>query len=212
MIEVCELAKRYGVHRLRRRGDRGGSAGDHLSGRLMRTSCPAAGSTVTGDGAARGRSSTWPRMVLYTAPVVIALYGALWIALHADGGRGSTHTFFQAIALVESVLALLLRRRKPVGALAGILAVYLLFSLDPLLLPAVLFALLTVATARGSRTVAIAATVTALALATGGFLRGEAVSFAGYSLPRLAAVGITVAAGTYLRMRRNHRSVDPVGA
>ena len=75
----------------------------------MRTPGPAAGSTVTGDGAARGGSSSWPRMVLYTAPVVvIALYGALWIALHAGGGRGSAHTFFQSLALAESVIALLL--------------------------------------------------------------------------------------------------------
>ena len=118
----------------------------------MRKPGPAAGSTVTGDGAARGGSSSWPRMVLYTAPVVvIALYGALWIALHAGGGRGSTHTFFQSLALAEAVLALLLRRRKPVGAFAGVLVAYALFSLDPLLLPAVLFGLLTVAAERDRR-------------------------------------------------------------
>jgi hypothetical protein len=147
--------------------------------------------------------------VAYVAPVaVIAVYGALWIALHAGGGRQSAHTFFQSLALAECVLALLLRRRKPVAALAGILAAYLLFSLDPLLLPAVLFALFTMAAARDNRTVAVAvaATVTALALATGHYLRGEAVNFAGYGLPRLAAVGIAVAAGMYLRERRNRRS------
>ena len=38
------------------------------------------------------------RTVLYVAPVAaIALYGALWIALHAGGGRGSTHTMFQSL-------------------------------------------------------------------------------------------------------------------
>jgi hypothetical protein len=144
------------------------------------------------------------------APVAaIALYGALWIALHAGGGRGSTHTMFQSLALAETVLALLLRRRKPVGALAGILAVYLLFSLDPLLLPAALLALVTVAASRDHRTAAVAAAATAAATAAGPYIRGHAVSFTGYSLPRLAAAGAVVAAGLYLRAQRNRRAVNP---
>jgi hypothetical protein len=176
----------------------------------MRAPGPAAGSTVTGDGAARGGSSTWPRMALYAAPVVaIAVYGALWIALHAGGGRGSTHTFFQSLALAEAVFALLLRRRKPVGAFAGILVVYTLFSLDPLLLPAVLFALLTVAAERDHRTAAVAAAAAAAAIAVWPDIGRHAVSFAGHSLPRLAAAGAAVAAGIYLRARRNRRAVDP---
>ena len=145
------------------------------------------------------------------APVAaIALYGALWIALHPGGGRSSTHTFFQSLALAESVIALLLRRRKPVGALAGILAVYVLFQLDPLLLPAVLLALLTVAMERDRRTAIIAAAATVAATAAWPDIGGHAVSFAGYILPRLAAAGVVVAAGTYLRERRNHRTVKPV--
>jgi len=169
----------------------------------MRAPGLAEGSTVTGDGAARGRSSTWRRMVAYAAPVVvIALYGALWIGLHEGGGRSSTHTFFQSLALAETVVALLLRRRKPVGALAGILAVYLVFALDPLLLPAVLFALLTVAMERDLRTAALAAAATAAAIGAWPFIDGRTVSFGGYILPRLAAVGIAFAAGTYLRLRR----------
>ncbi|HEY2125709.1 MAG TPA: hypothetical protein VGH77_00835 [Streptosporangiaceae bacterium] len=132
--------------------------------------------------------------MLYAAPVVlIALYGALWITLHAGGGRGSAHTLRQSLALAETVLALLLRARKPAGALAGILAVYLFFSLDPLLLPAALLALLTVATIRDHRTVAIATTATAAALAATPYIHGDPVSFTGYSLPRLAAAGAAVA-------------------
>jgi hypothetical protein len=138
------------------------------------------------------------------------MYGALWIALHAKGGRGSTHALFQSLALAETVVALLLRRRKPVGALAGILAVYMLFELDPLLLPAVLFALFTVATIRDHRTVAIAAAATAAGTALWPYIHGHAGSFAGYSLPRLAAAGVVVAAGMYLRERRNRRAVQPV--
>jgi hypothetical protein len=141
--------------------------------------------------------------MLSAAPVAaIAVYGALWIALHAKGGRGSSHTFFQGLALAETTLALLLRKRKPTGALAGILAVYLLFALDPLLLPAVLFALFTVAAARDHRTTALAAATTMAALAVMPYLHGDPVSFTGYSLPRLAAADAMVAAGTYLRTRR----------
>ena len=176
----------------------------------MPTPSPATGNSPPWRGRPRG---TLSRTVAYAAPAaVVAVYGALWIALHTGGGRQSAHTLFQSLALAECVLALLLRRRKPAGALAGILAAYLLFSLDPLLLPAVLFALCTVAAARDNRTTAVAAAVTALALATGPSIRGEAVSFAGYSLPRLAAVGIAVAAGMYLRERRNRRAqADPGG-
>jgi len=141
--------------------------------------------------------------------VVIAAYGALWIALHAGNGRNSAHTFWQSLALAETVLALLLRRRKPIGALAGVLAAYLLFSLDPLLLPAVLLALFTVATIRDHRTVAIGATGTATVLAATPYIHGDAVSFTGYSLPRLAAAGAAVAAGTCLPARRNRRAMNP---
>jgi hypothetical protein len=149
-------------------------------------------------------------MMLYAAPVVlIALYGALWITLHAGGGRGSAHALWQSLALAETVLALLLRARKPAGALAGILAVYLFFSLDPVLLPAALLALLTVATIRDHRTVAIATTATAAALAATPYIHGDPVSFTGYSLPRLAAAGAAVAAGIYLRARQNRRAVNP---
>ena len=99
-----------------------------------------------------------PPPLLRTAPVAVtALYGAWWIAAHAGGGRASAHTLWQSLALAEALLALLLRYRKPVGALAGILAAYLLLALDPLLLPGVLVALFTVAATRRRRTMAIAA-------------------------------------------------------
>ena len=169
----------------------------------MHTPSPAGGHTPPRRGWSRQRGVTWPQMLLFAAPVVvIAVYGALWIALHAKGGRGSPHTFFQGLALAETTLALLLRKRKPAVALAGVLAAYLLFALDPLLLPAVLFALFTIAAARDHRTTAIAAATATAAFAAMPYLRGDPVSFTGYSLPRLAAACAVVAAGTYLRARR----------
>ena len=166
----------------------------------MHTPSPSAGHIPARRGRPRQRGVSWRQMTLYTAPVaVIALYGALWIALHTGGGRGSEHTFWQSLALAETVLALLLRAWKPAGTLAGILAVYLVFSLDPLLLPAVLFALFTVAAVRDRRTVAVAAAATAAVLGASPYIHSDAVSFASYSLPRLAAAGAAIAAGTYLR-------------
>jgi hypothetical protein len=93
--------------------------------------------------------------MLYVAPVaVIAGYGAWWIAAHAGAGRAATHTLWQSLTLAEVTVVLLLRGHKPAGALAGILAAYLIFDLPWLTLPPMLFALLTVAAVRGRRTVA----------------------------------------------------------
>ena len=37
--------------------------------------------------------------LLHTAPaVIIAAYGALWIALHAGAGRSTVHTLWQSLA------------------------------------------------------------------------------------------------------------------
>ena len=86
----------------------------------------------------------WNR-VLYLVPVAfVLLYGASWIAIHAHQARGFTHPLFQCLALTENVIALLLRRRKPIGALAGILAVYVFVDLEPTTLLPVLLSLFTV--------------------------------------------------------------------
>src|SRR5690242_977044 len=54
----------------------------------MHTPSPAAGTTPPWRRRPRRRWFTWPR-VLHAAPVAVtALYGALWIAFHAGGGRG----------------------------------------------------------------------------------------------------------------------------
>lgn len=133
---------------------------------------------------------------------VTAGYGAWWIASHAGGGRASAHALWQSLALAETLLALLLRQRKPAGALAGILAAYLLFALD-LLLPGVLFALFTVAATRHRTTMALAATATAAVITAMPYLHGDPVSLPAYLLPRLAAAAIAAAAGAWLHARRD---------
>src|SRR6266480_3457701 len=126
--------------------------------------------------------------VLYLAPVVvIAACGAWWIAAHAEGGRAATHTLWQSLTLTEITVALLLRGHKPAGALAGILAAYLIFDLPWLTLPPMLFALLTVAAVRDRRTVALAAAAAAAVIAAGPYLHGGRGSFGGYTLALLAA-------------------------
>jgi hypothetical protein len=121
--------------------------------------------------------------VLYLAPVVvIAACGAWWIAAHAGGGRAATHTLWQSLTLTEITVALLLRGRKPAGALAGILAAYLIFDLPWLTLPPMLFALLTVAAVRDHRTVTVASAAAAAVITAVPDCRDRG-GFAGYTLP-----------------------------
>ena len=105
--------------------------------------------------------------------IVVVLLGGTWIAVHASAGRGQVHTVFQVLALAESAVALLLRRRKPVGALAGILVVYLLVDLDTILILPLLLALLTVAEMRGARTTAVACLLTAVTVVAMPLLHGD---------------------------------------
>jgi hypothetical protein len=81
-------------------------------------------------------TARWVRAVVPVLP--IAVFGAVWIVLHATAGRRGTHTLFQVLALSEYTIALLLRGRKPVGALAGILVVYALADLDAIMILPVL--------------------------------------------------------------------------
>jgi hypothetical protein len=139
----------------------------------------------------------------YVAPVLlVAAWGAAWIFTHASGrGGGSVHLLFQAAALAESAVALLLRRRKPVGALVGVLVAYFLFQLDPLLLPPLLLALLNVAQLRERRTVARATTAAATAVAVLPLTGRASFDLAGHLLPRLLAVLAAAAVGLLARTR-----------
>jgi hypothetical protein len=141
---------------------------------------------------------TW----LNLAPVVLlAGYGASWIILHANGGRGSTHTLFQALALVENTAALLLRRRKPAGALLGILAVYLFVDLEPTTLPPLLFALLTVAELSDRRRTIPAVALTVICVLGMPLLHGDTIDLPAYIITHLTAVGMALTLGLTLRAR-----------
>jgi FtsH-binding integral membrane protein len=131
---------------------------------------------------------------VHLAPaLLVAAWGVAWIAFHASQ-HGGAHTLLQTLALAESVIALLLRRRKPVGALAGILIAYFVFELDPLLLPALLIALFTVAAVGGRRTVLLATAATATTVAALPLTGRASIDLAGYLL-RLLGVAAAAAIG-----------------
>jgi len=135
----------------------------------------------------------------HVAPVLlVAAWGVTWISLHASQHTG-VHTLFQTLALAETVIALLLRRRKPVGALVGILIAYFAFQLDPLLLPPLLIALFTVAAVGGRRTVLLATAATATTVAALPLTGRASVDLAGHLLPRLLAVAAAAALGPWAR-------------
>jgi hypothetical protein len=133
--------------------------------------------------------------------LLVAAWGGYWIAAHASGRAGSVHTLFQTAGLAESVVALLLRRRKPVGAFVGILVAYFLFQLDAILLPPLLLALLSLALLRERRTVLLATAASIAAVTALPFTGRASVGLAGYLLPRLLAVAAAAALGLLAQTR-----------
>jgi hypothetical protein len=140
----------------------------------------------------------------------IAAFGAAWIALHSGAGRAGTHTLFQILALAECTVALLLRGRKPAGALAGILLVYVLTDLGTLMILPVLLAVATVADQRERRFSAAATLATATAVAITPFLHGDQASILANVVPRLAAVILAAGLGAWVRAHR-HPAIPGAG-
>ena len=152
-----------------------------------------------------------PRWVRAVGPVLpIALFGAAWIVLHASAGRAGAHTLFQSLALAEGTIALLLRDRKPLAALASILVMYLMADLGTILILPVLLAVATVADGRGRRTAAAATLIAASVVVAMPLLHGDQVSILAGTLPHLAAV--IVAAGVGAWVRANRHPVIPAAA
>jgi hypothetical protein len=157
----------------------------------------------------RRLAARWVRAV---GPVVpIALFGVVWIVLHATAGRAGAHTLFQVLALAECTIALLLRGRKPVGALAGIVVVYALADLDAIMILPVLLAVATLADQRERRTAAAATLVTAAVVAAMPFLHGDQVSVLAGTLPHLAAVVLAAGLGAWVRAHRHPVLAAPAG-
>lgn len=138
----------------------------------------------------------------------ITFFGAAWIALHASGGRAAAHTLFQALALAEATIALLLRGRKPVAALVGILVVYTLTDLDTIMILPVLLAVATVADRREWRAAAVAALLASSVVVAMPLLHGDQVSILTGALPHAAAVILAAGLGAWVRAHR-HPVIPP---
>jgi len=131
------------------------------------------------------------------------MFGAVWIVLHAEAGRAGTHTLFQALAMAECTIALLLRGRKPLGALASILVMYGVTGLDTLLIMPVMFAVATVADGRERRTATLATLISALVVVVVPLLRGDKAGILTDTMPYLAAVIVAAGLGAWVRAHRH---------
>lgn len=151
------------------------------------------------------------RWVRAAGPVLpIAAFGAAWIALHAEAGRAGTHTLFQVLALAECTVAVLLRGRKPLGALAGILVVYVLTDLAAIMILPVLLAVASVADQRERRIAAAATLFTAAAVAVTPYLHGDQAGIVTGILPRLSGVILAAGLGAWVRAHR-HPAIPGAG-
>lgn len=146
------------------------------------------------------------------AVAAAASTGAVWIAVHYAPGRGQVHALFQVLALAENVAALALCRRKPAGALAGILAVYLAVDLVWVTGLPLLLALVNLAVLGGRRAIIAGTAVTAATVVVMPYLHGDHQTAAA-SLAGVAAVGLAVAAGGWLRLQLAARRIpQPVAS
>jgi signal transduction histidine kinase len=133
----------------------------------------------------------------YGPSAVIALEG-LSIATRPSAA-GTVRSGFLWLALAVCVAATLLRHRAPLGTLAAILVVALLIDWGPIVILPTLLALFTVAEYRERDTVISAAVVTAIVLVLSAMVHGP--YHPKQTLPELAAIGLAVAAGLYVRAR-----------
>ena len=132
----------------------------------------------------------------------VVLVGAVTIGLSGGKSRGLTHLVLLSLTMVESAVALYFRRRHPVAALVGVLAVYAVFQVPPTMVLPVLLALLTVVVLRPGRVLMLAAFGTAVVVIGRSYVDGQIVDVLGEQLPLLLAIGVTVLLGIYLRARR----------
>ena len=144
--------------------------------------------------------------VLDIAPVVaIVVAGALLIAFDTGTGPRSTHEIWLSIVLAESAVALLFRRRHPVGALAGVLATFVLFDAPSISLLPLLVALFTVVTSRPRRTGIAAAVVCAAAVIAAPLLQSGGFNFGHQGLVPLSALALAFLTGLRLAPRLTTR-------
>ncbi|MGH2872638.1 MAG: sensor histidine kinase [Solirubrobacteraceae bacterium] len=142
-----------------------------------------------------------PAWLLDFGPVaLIVLIGAAGLRYNHTG----TSPILLAIGLIACVVALSLRHRAPLVALAVVLALSAAVGWGPIVALPVLLAVFTVAEYVDRRRLVVAAAAAALVLVCGGVIRDHL----GVSLPavisHLVAVGLALALGLYLRARADY--------
>jgi hypothetical protein len=134
------------------------------------------------------------------APVAaVALIGLVAVTLTTSNAshRGG-HPIWLALVLTETTVAMLLRRRHPVGALAGVLVASLLFDVLSLVVAPALLALFTVAQRRSRATAVAAGALTAAVLVLTPAVHGDSTRPMLVAL-LVAAAALATAAGDHWR-------------
>ena len=135
--------------------------------------------------------------------VAVAGFGLAWIALHVSESRGFVHPLLWSLGLVENSLALLFRRRKPLGALLSILAVFGIFQVEATTFLPIVVALFTVAYLSRPRAfvLGVAATVAVFAWHEGVATKIGAAELLSYALTHVAVVAAVVILGLFVKSR-----------
>jgi signal transduction histidine kinase len=143
-----------------------------------------------------------PPWLLDYGPVAFILVQGVGAIVWKASSSGANVALLTA-GLVVSIIALTLRHRAPLAALAAVMIAALVGGYGPVVTLPVLLAMFTVAEYRSRSTVIGAAVVAALVVIAilplhGGVLTLPAV------LSRLVAVGLSVAVGLYIRTRADY--------
>jgi hypothetical protein len=140
--------------------------------------------------------------VVDIAPVVaVVVVGAILVAFDSGSAPRSTHKLWLTIVLAESAIALLFRRRHPVGALAGVLATFVLFDAPAISLLPLVVALFTVVASRSRQTAVAAATVCVAAVVGTALLHDGGFNVGHQGLVPLSALALAFVIGRGLRPR-----------
>jgi signal transduction histidine kinase len=142
-----------------------------------------------------------PGWLLDFGPVAfIVLEGTAAITIRSNGGVAAS---ILGLALAVSAVALLLRHRSPLGALAVVLAIALALAYGPVVMLPTLLAVFTVAEYEDRLRVAVATATAAAVIVAAPLVHGDSESLP-QILSRLVAVGLAVAVGLYLRARADY--------
>ena len=137
--------------------------------------------------------------VLHIAPVVaVVVVGALLIAFESGSAARGAHKIWLGIVLAESAVALLFRRRHPVGALTGVLATFVFFDAPAVSLLPMLVAAFTVVTLRPRQTAFVAAAACVVAVLVTPLLHRDGLNVGHQALVPLVALALALATGFHL--------------